>query len=202
MTLELPGLPYAVYALAPVISERTVAVHHGRHHAGYLKALGKLLGERGHAGVQLEEIVKTAEDASILANAAQAWNHQFYWKCMSPAGGGEPPPEVASELQASFGSVGSFRRLFSDDAKNHFGSGWAWLVWNHGSLAVVTTHDAGCPLRDGQRPLLACDLWEHAYYLDYLNERSRYIDAWWDIVDWLFVAENLRRAGLEGDAAC
>jgi Fe-Mn family superoxide dismutase len=194
MILELPSLPYAADALAPVISERTLAIHHGRHHAGYVKALAKLLAGKLHECARLEDVVRTAMDLDVYRNAAQAWNHEFYWSCMSPDGGGEPPAGVAAELLASFGGMGAFRRLFCDVAKSHFGSGWVWLNWYRGSLAVTRTHDAGCPLRDGYVPLLTCDLWEHAYYLDYLNERSRYVDAWWDIVDWHFVAENLRRS--------
>jgi Fe-Mn family superoxide dismutase len=142
-------------------------------------------------GKSLEDIVRAA-DGGVFNNAAQVWNHSFYWKCLSPDGGGDPPDAVAYALKGSFGDFASFKELFTKAAATHFGSGWAWLVVDAGgSLAIETTANAGCPLRDGKTPVLTCDVWEHAYYVDYRNARPKYVEAFWNLVNWRFVSECL-----------
>lgn len=188
----LPALPYSVDALAPYISRETLEHHHGKHHATYVANLNKLTEGTALASRSLEELIMTQGQGAILNNAAQAWNHNFYWHSMSPGAGGEPTGPLRSKIIADFGSVSRFRGKFNEVAMSHFGSGWAWLVQNQaGKLEVLGSHDAGTPLRDGLKPLLVADLWEHAYYIDYRNARAQYIDAWWHLVNWKFAAANL-----------
>jgi Fe-Mn family superoxide dismutase len=191
MAFELPPLPYADDALVPHISAETLAYHYGKHHRAYVDNLNKLTAGTEWADKTLEEIIREA-DGAIFNNGAQVWNHSFYWKCLSPAGGGEPTGEVATRIISFFGSIADFRAKFTAAAASQFGSGWAWLVnAPSGQMSIVTTSNAGNPLRDGQKPLLTCDVWEHAYYIDYRNARPKYLEHFWDLVNWDFVADNL-----------
>jgi Fe-Mn family superoxide dismutase len=191
MAFELPDLPYAGDALAPFISAETLAFHHGKHHRAYVDNLNRLVAGTPWEGSSLEEIIETAE-GGIFNNAAQVWNHSFYWSCMSPHGGGEPPAPLSARINGVFGDFVTFRGKFSETALTHFGSGWAWLVCEpSGDLAIVSTGNADNPLRDNLRPLLTCDVWEHAYYIDYRNARAQYIEHFWDVVNWDFVGSNL-----------
>lgn len=176
MPFELKPLPYADDALEPVISARTISYHHGKHHAGYVDKLNKALDGKSAEGVTLESLIGEA-DGSLFNNAAQVWNHDFYWNSLSPNGGGQPGGELAEAIRRSFGSFEAFTTSFADAAKSHFGSGWAWLVSdNDGALSIVHTSDADNPLRQGLAPILTIDVWEHAYYLDHQNQRARYVD--------------------------
>ena len=191
MAFELPPLHYADDALVPHISAETLAYHYGKHHRAYVDNLNKLTAGTEWADKTLEDIIREA-DGGIFNNAAQVWNHTFYWNCLSPDGGGEPTGAVATRINSSFGSFADFRDRFTADAASQFGSGWAWLVSApSGGLSIVTTSNAGNPLRDGDKPLLTCDVWEHAYYIDYRNARPQYLGHFWDLVNWDFVAEHL-----------
>jgi len=190
MTIELPALPYAQDALAPHISAETLEFHYGKHHQTYVTNLNNLIKGTSFADASLESIVMRAE-GGMFNNAAQIWNHSFYWNCLSPNGGGEPTAELADAINAKFGSFAEFKAQFSQCAITTFGSGWAWLVKNaDGSLELVSTSNAGCPLTQGQTPLLTCDVWEHAYYIDYRNARPKYLEAFWNLVNWEFAAAN------------
>lgn len=191
MAHSLPELPYAMDALAPTISKETLEYHYGKHHQAYVNNLNKLIEGSEHADASLEDIVRRAE-GGVFNNAAQIWNHTFYWNCLSPQGGGDPTGSVADALTSAFGSVQAFREAFSTKAATLFGSGWAFLVKNEdGSLEIGQYANAGCPLKDGKTALLTCDVWEHAYYVDYRNARPNYIEAFWKLVNWDFVAKNL-----------
>jgi Fe-Mn family superoxide dismutase len=192
LKIEVPPLPYAEDALAPHIGARTVRLHYGKHHKGYLAKLEKLVQGKPEAERELEDLIRMAEGA-LFDNAAQVWNHTFYWRCMRPGGGGEPTGELRDVLEHAFGSFAGFRGRFAEAAVGEFGSGWAWLVKDkYGRLRVRSSSDAENPLREGFVPLLTLDVWEHAYYLDYQNERKRYVDAFLDhLVNWDFVAGNL-----------
>jgi Fe-Mn family superoxide dismutase len=188
----LPELPWAKDALAPAISAETIDYHYGKHHQAYVTNLNKLIEHTTMEDVPLEKIILTAPMGSIYNNAAQVWNHTFYWKCMKPMGGGDPSGALADLLIKGFGSVQDFREKFTATAVGTFGSGWAWLVRNRdGTLSVESTGNAMNPMRDGKQPLLTCDVWEHAYYIDYRNARAKYVEAWWSLVDWAFIASNL-----------
>ncbi|MEE9397602.1 MAG: Fe-Mn family superoxide dismutase [Methylococcales bacterium] len=190
MTHELPALPYAKDALAPHISEETLEFHYGKHHQSYVTNLNKLIPGTEFADLALEDIVKKAS-GGIFNNAAQVWNHTFYWNGLSPNGGGEPSGALADAIKNQFGSFATFKEEFTKTAVTTFGSGWAWLVKNaDGSLALVSTSNAGCPLTEGQSPLLTCDVWEHAYYVDYRNARPKYLEAFWSLVNWSFAESN------------
>lgn len=195
MRFRLPDLPYALDALEPVLSAETLRLHHGKHHAGYIEKLNAAVDE--HAGGlpdSLPELVRACagdKASALFQNGAQAWNHDFYWHGMTP-GGRAPQGALTSALKSSFGGIDALRDRFLEAAAGHFGSGWAWLVQvNSGELAVLSTHDADNPLRTGQTPLLTCDVWEHAYYIDYRNKRQDYVEAWWKLADWSFVKQNL-----------
>lgn len=197
MAHRLPELPFAKDALAPHISQETLEYHHGKHHAAYVNNLNNLLTGSGLEDKPLAELivdlsgVAADKRTGVFNNAAQVWNHTFYWSCLSPRGAG-PDDATAAKLAAAFGSVDAFRQQFTQKAQTQFGSGWAWLVKNRdGSLALTQTSNAGCPLTEGQTPILTCDVWEHAYYVDYRNARPAYIEAFWKIVNWDFVAKNL-----------
>lgn len=190
MAFELPALPYAKDALAPHISAETLDFHYGKHHQTYVTNLNNLVPGTEFEGLSLEEIVLKSS-GGIFNNAAQVWNHTFYWNSLSPNGGGEPTGELADAINAKFGSFTTFKEEFTKCAVTTFGSGWAWLVKNaDGSLALVSTSNAGCPLTSGQKPLLTCDVWEHAYYIDYRNARPTYLNAFWALVNWDFAAGN------------
>ena len=192
MSFELPELPYAKDALTPHISAETLEVHHGKHHAKYVKTLNDLVQGSEWEGKSLEEIVRRS-DGKLFNQAGQHWNHSFYWNCMSPKGGGDPSGTLADALKKHFGGFDDFRRQFDDVAKSVFGSGWAWLVRrSDGSLAIEQTPNAENPLlQAGETPLLTCDMWEHAYYIDYRNAKAEYLKAFWNVVHWDFVARNL-----------
>ncbi|MFO8111007.1 MAG: superoxide dismutase [Desulfosalsimonadaceae bacterium] len=195
-SLNLPSLPYDEDALAPVISARTIGYHYGKHHAGYVANLSKLVAGTTLANQSLEEIVLAtaarSDKADIFNNAAQVWNHTFYWKSLSPKGGGEPPAELKTKMEQSFGSVGACKDALADAATAQFGSGWAWLIEDKGRLRVMKTANADTPLTEGLNPLLTIDVWEHAYYLDYQNRRGDYVRAVLDrLVNWEFAAANL-----------
>ncbi len=193
MAFKLPELPYSIDALKPQISSETLEYHYGKHHKAYVDKLNELIEGTKLANSSLEEIVKSAEPGPLLNNSGQHWNHSFYWKSMSPKGGGEPKGAVSDAIKKGFGDFASFKKKFSDAAAGHFGSGWAWLVRaKDGSVQVISTHDAGCPIREGQTPILTCDVWEHAYYIDYRNARPKYVEAWWNLVNWDFANENLK----------
>ena len=185
MEHKLPELPYAQNALSPHVSAETVQYHYGKHHATYVANLNRLIPGTEFADLPLEEIVRKAPPGPIFNNAAQVWNHTFYWNCLSPQGGGEPSGAVADAIKNGFGSFAQFKEKFVAAATGLFGSGWAWLVRNpDGSLGIESTSNAATPLRDGKTPLLTCDVWEHAYYIDYRNARPAYVDAFWRIIDW------------------
>ena len=191
MSYELPELPYAKNALEPTISAETLEYHHDKHHATYVTNLNNLVPGTEFEGKSLEEIITSAPAGGIFNNAAQVWNHTFYWNCMSPNGGGEPGGALADAINAAYGSFADFKEKFSTSAATNFGSGWTWLVKNSdGSIEIVNTSNAGCPLTEGKTPLLTCDVWEHAYYIDYRNARPKYVEAFWGLVNWDFVAEN------------
>jgi len=190
---KLPALPYAMDALAPYISQETLEYHYGKHHAAYVNKLNDAVKDTEFANKSLEEIVKSAS-GPIFNNAAQAWNHAFYWQCLCPPGAA-PTGEVLDVINRKYRSLESFETEFSTTAINHFGSGWTWLVLDQeGRLAITTTHDADTPLRHGQTPLLTCDVWEHAYYVDYRNARPDYLKAFWRVVNWQFVNEQFMQA--------
>ena len=190
MAFELPALPYDKDALAPHISAETLEFHHGKHHQTYVTNLNNLIPGTEFEGLSLEEIIMKSS-GGIFNNAAQIWNHTFYWNSLAPKAGGEPTGALADAINATFGSFAKFKEEFTKCAVTTFGSGWAWLVQNaDGSLALVSTSNAGCPLTAGQKPLLTCDVWEHAYYIDYRNARPDYLEAFWALVNWDFAVKN------------
>ena len=191
MSFELPDLPYAKNALEPHISAETLEYHHGKHHKAYVDKLNAAIEGTEHADRSLVEIIKSAS-GGLFNNAAQTWNHTFYWNCMSPNGGGNPEGKLAEAIQRDFGSIDAFREKFNETAAGNFASGWTWLVQNtDGSLALVNTDDADTPVRGDATPLMTVDVWEHAYYIDYRNARPDYLDAFWNLVNWDFVASNM-----------
>jgi Fe-Mn family superoxide dismutase len=191
MTHELPKLPYALDALEPYISKRTIEFHYGKHHQAYVNNLNKLIVGTDFENASLDDIVRKS-GGGIFNNGAQVWNHTFYWNCLKPQGGGEPTGPLADALLKSFGSFGEFKEKFSTAAATLFGSGWAWLIKKEdGSLAIVQESNAGNPLKNGAIPLLTCDVWEHAYYLDKQNVRPDYITDFWKLIDWNAVATRL-----------
>jgi Fe-Mn family superoxide dismutase len=191
MTHELPKLPYALDALEPYISKRTIEFHYGKHHQAYVNNLNKLIVGTDFENASLEDIVRKA-GGGIFNNGAQVWNHTFYWNCLKPQGGGEPTGPLAESLLNSFGSFSEFKEKFSTAAATLFGSGWAWLIKKgDGTLEIVQESNAGNPLKNGATPLLTCDVWEHAYYLDKQNVRLDYIADFWKLIDWDAVATRL-----------
>lgn len=190
MPFTLPDLPYPKNALEPHISEETLEYHYGKHHKSYVDKLNGLVEGTEDAEKSLEEIIHSST-GKLFNNAAQVWNHTFYWNCMSPDGGGEPTGALADAIDRDFGSFGNFRDKFSQCAIGNFGSGWTWLVQNtDGSLALVNTDDAETPITRDANPLLTCDVWEHAYYIDYRNARPKYVEAFWNLVNWDFVSQQ------------
>lgn len=191
MAFELPALPFAKDALAPHISEETLEYHYGKHHNAYVVNLNGLIDGSEFAGMSLEDIILKSS-GPVFNNAAQVWNHTFYWNCLSPSGGGEPSGALADAINARFGSFDEFKKAFTADCVGNFGSGWTWLVKNAaGELEIMKTSNAGCPLTEGVTPLMTCDVWEHAYYIDYRNARPDYVAAFWNLVNWEFVSSNL-----------
>ncbi|MDF1683806.1 MAG: Fe-Mn family superoxide dismutase [Legionellaceae bacterium] len=191
MTFTLPALPYAMDALAPHISKETLEYHYGKHHQTYVTNLNKLVEGTESAVLSLEELVKTSS-GGVFNNAAQVWNHSFYWECLSPNGGGEPTGNLLDAIVKAFGSFDAFKTQFTQAAITTFGSGWAWLVQDaEGQLKIISTSNAANPMTSNLKPLLTCDVWEHAYYIDYRNRRPDYLNAFWALVNWNFVASNL-----------
>ncbi|MDD3654007.1 MAG: Fe-Mn family superoxide dismutase [Desulfotomaculaceae bacterium] len=190
MEHKLPVLPYSSDALAPVISKETIEYHYGKHHQTYVNNLNKLIAGTEYEDMSLEDIIKKSS-GGIFNNAAQVFNHSFYWNCMSPNGGGEPTGKLAAAIEQNFGSFAAFKDQFTAAAIATFGSGWTWLVKNaDGSLNIESTSNAATPVTGGKTPLLTCDVWEHAYYIDYRNARAAYVEKFWDVVNWDFVAAN------------
>lgn len=191
MAITLPALPYARDALAPHISAETIDFHYGKHHQAYADNLNKQIAGTEFDGMDLESIIKKAQ-GGMFNNAAQVWNHTFYWNCLKPNGGGEPGGKLGEAITAAFGSFSAFKEQFTNTALTTFGSGWAWLVQRpDGSLALVSTSNAATPLTGADRALLTCDVWEHAYYVDYRNARAKYVEAFWNLVNWDFVANQM-----------
>ncbi len=192
MPVELPELPYSRTALQPHLSAECIDLHHGQHHRRYVDTVNALIADTGFAGMPLAEIVRQSQGALFEA-AAQAWNHEFFWQCLHPRSPGEPAGALAERIARSFGNTRRMREEFNRVALAMFGSGWVWLVQHpDGVLAVVATRNAGTPLTGESTPLLACDLWEHAYYTDFQNDRARYLDAFWKLVNWEFASAQLR----------
>ena len=195
MAFVLPELPYADSALDPHISERTVGFHYGKHHAAYVANLNGLVEGSPHESSSLEDIIETGEPGGLFNNAAQIWNHTFYWNSMTPGGGGDPTGHLADAIEATFGSVDRFKMQFRTESIGKFGSGWTWLVKAGSGLAIVSTNDADTPLKHGQTALLTIDIWEHAYYLDYQNARPAYVDAFIEnLINWEFAAKKFTEA--------
>lgn len=193
MPITLPKLPYALDALEPHMSRETLQLHHGKHHKTYVDKTNTLIAGTELEHLKLDEIVQRAT-GETFNNAAQAWNHAFFWRCLTPE---QPPvvPELREALESNFGDVDAFEKKFAEQAVKVFGSGWAWLVMDDdGKLEIVTTRNGDTPLTEGQLPLLTCDLWEHAYYLDYRNDRLQYVQQFFPLVNWEFVAQNLSTA--------
>ena len=191
MAHELPPLPYANDALQPHISAETIEFHYGKHHQTYVTNLNNLIKGTEFETASLEDIIKKSS-GGLFNNSAQVWNHTFYWNCLSPNGGGEPSGAVADAINKAFGSFAEFKEKFTTSAVTNFGSGWTWLVKNSdGSVGIVNTSNASCPMTDGKTALLTVDVWEHAYYIDYRNARPKYMEAFWNLVNWDFVAKNL-----------
>ena len=197
MAIELPALPYDRTALEPHISGETIDFHYGKHHKANVDNLNKMIEGTEFADMPLEQIIRKAQGA-MFNNAAQIWNHTFYWNCLKPAagaspGGGEPTGKLADAINAGFGDFAKFKEQFTETAIKTFGSGWGWLVQRaDGSLALASTPNAATPLTGEDTPLLTCDVWEHAYYIDYRNARPKYVEAFWNLVNWDFVASNMK----------
>jgi Fe-Mn family superoxide dismutase len=193
MAFELPKLPWAKDALSPHMSAETLEYHHGKHHKAYLDKMNAAIQGTDKEKLSLEELVRSAE-GPLFNNAAQTWNHSFFWNCLSPQGGGAPSGAIADAIQKSFGGYDNFRRDFTDAATTLFGSGWTWLVQDAGALKIVKTTNAETPLTSSAKPLLTLDVWEHAYYVDYRNARPKFIDAFLDhLVNWDFANQNLTK---------
>jgi superoxide dismutase, Fe-Mn family len=200
MPFTLKPLPYAKDSLGPTMSDRTLEFHHGKHHAGYVKKLNDLIAGTKYENADLESIIRATakgdgKEKKIFNNAAQVWNHDFFWECVAPNGGRAPPEPIAKLIDTSFGSYDNFRDKFVEAATEQFGSGWAWLVVKDGKLEIVTTHDADTPVASSSWAVWTCDVWEHAYYLDYQNERPRFVKSVIEtILNWQFVSKRLTEA--------
>jgi superoxide dismutase, Fe-Mn family len=190
MEHKLPPLPYAMDALAPNVSKETLEYHYGKHHQTYVTNLNNLIKGTEFENASLEDIVKKSS-GGIFNNSAQVWNHTFYWNSLSPSGGGEPKGPIADAIKAKWGDFAAFKEAFTKAAVGQFGSGWAWLVKKGDGVDIVTTGNADTPLKGSDTPLLTCDVWEHAYYIDYRNARPKYMEAFWNIVNWDFASKNL-----------
>lgn len=190
MAFELPPLPYSKDALAPHMSVETLEYHYGKHHKAYVDNLNKLIAGKDQERMSLEEIIRSSS-GPIFNNAAQIWNHTFFWNCLSPSGGGEPKGALSEAIRDSFGSFEKFKETFTDVSVKHFASGWGWLVkTKDGKLSAYSTANAQNPLTEGHKPLLTCDVWEHAYYIDYRNRRPDFLASFWKLVNWDFVEKN------------
>lgn len=190
MPFELPALPYAMDALEPVLTQETLSYHYGKHHQTYVNNLNQLVQGTAYESASLEEIILSAE-GPLFNNAAQIWNHTFYWNCLTPNSTQKPEGDLAQAITKTFGSFESFKEQFTKAAVGAFGSAWAWLVMDeHSQLKIITTSNAATPMTQGYQALLTCDVWEHAYYIDYRNRRADYVAKFWDIVNWAFVAKQ------------
>ena len=190
MEHKLPALPYAMDALAPHISKETLEFHYGKHHQTYVTNLNNLIKGTEFENLSLEDIIRKSS-GGVFNNAAQVWNHTFYWNGMAPKAGGEPKGPLADQINKKWGSFAAFKEAFNKSATGNFGSGWTWLVKkSDGSLDIVNTSNAGTPLTTSDKPVLTCDVWEHAYYIDYRNKRPDYLGSWWSLVNWDFAAKN------------
>ncbi len=193
MSFKLPDLPYGMDQLAPHLSKETLEFHYGKHHRAYVDKLNQLTEGKPQANMPLEEVIMTSE-GPVFNNAAQIWNHTFYWNGFKPGAGGPPTGAMLEAINKSFGSFEKFKTDFADKAVTQFGSGWAWLVKkSDGALAVTQTSNADLPMKHGQKALLTCDVWEHAYYIDYRNLRPKYVEGFWNLVNWDFVQKNLEQ---------
>jgi len=191
MAIELPPLPWAAEALAPHISKETIDYHYGKHHQAYVTKTNELIANTANAGKSLEEIIKSSQ-GPLFNNSAQVWNHTFYWNSLKPKGGGQPTGAIAAAIKESFGEYATFRKEFSEAAVSQFGSGWAWLVKDGAKLKIVKTPNAETPLTTAAKPLITCDVWEHAYYVDYRNARPKYLETYLDhLINWDFANANL-----------
>ncbi|HEY9279053.1 MAG TPA: superoxide dismutase [Fe] [Eoetvoesiella sp.] len=191
MAFTLPPLPYAIDALAPTISQETLEFHYGKHHQAYVTNLNNLVAGTEFESASLEDVIKKSS-GGVFNNAAQVWNHTFYWNSLSPNGGGEPTGDLLAAINAKWGSVAAFKEAFNKSAAGNFGSGWTWLVKKaDGGLDIVNTSNAATPLTTADVPLLTCDVWEHAYYIDYRNARPKYLENFWNLANWDFAAKNL-----------
>jgi Fe-Mn family superoxide dismutase len=196
MSFELPKLPYAMNALKPILSEETLEYHYGKHHQAYVTNLNNLLPSTAFEGLSLEEVILKSHgnNVPVFNNAAQIWNHTFYWHCLTPNATKKPNGALAEAITQAFGGFDKFKEAFSKAAVGTFGSGWAWLVKNDkNQLEIISTSNAGTPLTDHKKALLTCDVWEHAYYVDYRNARPKYVEAFWDLVNWQFVEDNFKK---------
>lgn len=191
MTHKLPELPFAMDALQPHISKETLEYHYGKHHNAYVTNLNNLIPGTEFEDIELEDIIKKAPAGGIFNNAAQVWNHSFYWNCLSSNGGGEPTGKLLEAINKAFGSFDEFKAKFTKSAVTNFGSGWTWLVNGENGLEIINTSNAGTALTSGKTVLLTCDVWEHAYYVDYRNARPQYVEAFWNLINWDFVEGNL-----------
>lgn len=189
MEHQLPPLPYPKDALQPHISAETLEYHYGKHHQAYVTNLNNLIKGTEYENMSLEDIIKKSS-GGVFNNSAQVWNHTFFWNCMKPNGGGAPTGPVADAINAKWGSFDKFKEEFSKSAISNFGSGWTWLVKKGNGVDIVNTSNAGTPLTTADKPLLTCDVWEHAYYIDYRNARPKFVEAFWNVVNWDFVAKN------------
>ncbi|MGA1212128.1 MAG: superoxide dismutase [Solirubrobacterales bacterium] len=200
MAYEVPDLPYSYDALEPHIDEATMKVHHDKHHQAYVDKANAALEGTEWADREVEDVLKALDSlpadkqGPVRNNAGGHYNHSLFWEMMSPDGGGEPEGDLAAAIDETFGSFDAFKEEFKNAGINRFGSGWAWLVWDGSGLAVVSTANQDSPISDGQVPLLGADVWEHAYYLNYQNRRPDYLDAFWNVVDWDYVADRLNQA--------
>lgn len=199
MSFVLPKLPFSPRSLEPFVSSETLEFHYGRHHKAYIEKLNRLVQDSRFREASIEDIIRQAEPGALFNNAAQAWNHTFFWNCLAPEKSGEMiSSHLAKALKDSFGSIEKFQEDFASKALGLFGSGWAWLARDaRGSLEIVCTENAGLPQRQNLSPLLTCDVWEHAYYIDYRNERKKYLDAFWGCVNWNFVSECFDEAEID-----
>jgi len=192
MFIDLPPLPYEKNALEPVISTETIEYHYGKHHKGYVEKLKKLIKDTKWENKKLEDIIKGTDNQNIYNNAAQVFNHTFYWNSMSPKQQ-QPDGALKMLLEKYFGSLDGFKEKFIEAGTTLFGSGWVWLIQDkNGALKIKQTRNAHCPIKDGEHPLLVSDVWEHAYYIDYKNARKEYLEKWWKLINWDFVAKNLK----------
>lgn len=194
MEHRLPELPWSRDALAPLISEETIEYHYGKHHAAYVAKLNELVAGTEYEDAQLDDIVRRATSGSaVYNNACQHWNHTMFWQCLTPDGRGRPTGELASAIDRDFGSFEAFRDQFTQRAVGLFGSGWTWLAQDGEKLVLLSTTNADTPMRDGRNVLLVCDVWEHAYYIDYRNARPKYVEAFWQLADWDFAERRMRQ---------